>query len=101
MATGHPWPRSTRSDPVVREWEPRQALVAETGTSGVGGMADVEAIVGAAPRWLRATGVLVVELAPHQAEAAVLVARTAGFTDVTVEPDLAGRPRALVARGPA
>jgi len=39
-------------------------------------------------------------LAPHQAEAALVVARSHDYGDVRVEPDLAGRPRALVARLP-
>ena len=58
-------------DPVVRDWEPRRALVAGRGTGGVGGMAAIEAIVAGAPRWLRPSGVLVVEIAPSQARAAV------------------------------
>jgi hypothetical protein len=40
----------------------------------------------------------VVELAPSQAAAAHDWARQLGFEEVRVEPDLAGRPRALVAR---
>jgi methylase of polypeptide subunit release factors len=42
--------------------------------------------------------VVVVEMAPHQAQAAVAAARAAGFSDVRVERDLAGRDRAVVAR---
>ncbi len=85
-------------DPGVREWEPVSALVAPDGASGVGGMADIEAIVGASPRWLRPGGVLVVEIAPHQAGAAADAARRAGLTAARIEPDLAGRSRMLVAR---
>jgi release factor glutamine methyltransferase len=62
------------------------------------GMADVEAIVAGAPGWLRPGGALVVEIAPHQADAAVDAARRAGFGTVRTEPDLAGRVRMLVAR---
>jgi methylase of polypeptide subunit release factors len=51
-----------------------------------------------APAWLARRGVLVVELAPHQADAVAQLARDAGFHTVDVRPDLAGRPRALVAR---
>jgi hypothetical protein len=40
----------------------------------------------------------VIELAPHQADAAVLLARGMGYVDVRVEMDLARRPRALVGR---
>jgi release factor glutamine methyltransferase len=86
-------------DPVVRDWEPKGALVAGPGSDGSGGTADVETIIVDAPRWLSGDGALVVELAPHQAEAATAMARRAGFVDVRVEPDLAGRPRVLVAAG--
>jgi release factor glutamine methyltransferase len=79
--------------PEVAHWEPRQALVA-----GPTGLEDVEAIVSAAPAWLARPGALVVELAPRQAEAAVVLAFAAGFTEVEIRPDLAGRPRALYAR---
>ncbi|HVB93114.1 MAG TPA: peptide chain release factor N(5)-glutamine methyltransferase [Acidimicrobiales bacterium] len=85
-------------EPEVRDWEPKGALVAPVGAGGVGGMADIEAIVGAAPRWLRPGGGLVVEIAPAQATSAVGAARRAGFAHVTSATDLAGRLRMLVAR---
>jgi release factor glutamine methyltransferase len=88
----------TQLDPGVRDWEPKGALVAPMGAGGVGGMADIEAIVGEAPRWLRSLGALVVEIAPAQAYAAIDAARQAGFAQVTTERDLAGRLRMLVAR---
>jgi release factor glutamine methyltransferase len=85
-------------EPTVRDWEPRGALVAARGSGGAVGMADIETIVSLAPEWLRPTGSLVVEIAPGQARAAVDAARRSGFEQVTVERDLADRPRALVAR---
>jgi release factor glutamine methyltransferase len=85
-------------DPEVRDWEPEGALVAPSGAGGVGGMADIEAIVGEAPRWLRSGGGLVVEIAPAQACSAADAARRAGFAHVTCATDLAGRLRMLVAR---
>jgi hypothetical protein len=48
--------------------------------------------------WLRRPGLTVVEIAPHQAERAVALATGAGFDHADVRPDLADRPRALVAR---
>ena len=84
-------------DPVVRGWEPRSALVAGRGRSGVAGLADVEEVVAGAASWLRPHGSLVVELAPSQAYAAVDAARRAGFGRVGTERDLAGRLRMLVA----
>jgi release factor glutamine methyltransferase len=86
-------------DPVVRNWEPEGALVAGAATEGSAGLAEVEAIIAGAPRWLRSGGALVIELAPHQADAALSMARRAGLAHGRVDPDLAGRPRALVATG--
>jgi len=77
----------------VAGWEPAGALRA-----GPTGLEAIEEIVVEAPRWLCRPGVLALELAPHQADRARAVARGAGFGDVDVRPDLAGRPRVLVAR---
>ena len=49
-------------------------------------------------RWLGRPGAVVVELAPTQAGPAERWARQLGYDEVRVENDLAGRPRALVAR---
>ena len=84
-------------DPEVREWEPRSALVAPRGASGVAGMADIESVIAGAGRWLRPGGALVVELDPRQAYAAVDAARRAGFAKVGTARDLAGRLRMLEA----
>jgi release factor glutamine methyltransferase len=78
--------------------EPREALVAADGAAGTPGLADVEEVLSQSWLWLGRPGTAVIEVAPHQAAAATAAARAAGFTDVRVEPDLAGRPRALVAR---
>ena len=77
----------------VADWEPVGALVA-----GPTGLEAVARIVSEAPAWLRRPGALVVVIAPHQAGAAADLAEAAGFSDVDVRPDLAGRPRALVGR---
>ena len=90
--------RSTpTSNPTVRDWEPRSALVAPRGSDGVAGMADIEAVVAGAGTWLRRSGGLVVELAPAQAYGAIDAARRAGFRRVGTARDLAGRLRMLVA----
>jgi release factor glutamine methyltransferase len=78
--------------------EPRLALVAPGGSDGTPGLAGVEAVLTQAVSWLAPGGVVVIELASHQAEAAQRLARIAGFVDVRVAPDLAGRPRMLVGR---
>jgi release factor glutamine methyltransferase len=80
-------------DPVVRDHEPRAALVA-----GTSGSEALERIIDESPAWLAPDGALVLELAPHQAGAMAARARRRGFTAVTSVPDLSGRPRVLVAR---
>ena len=84
-------------EPTVREWEPRSALVAPRGRSGVAGLADIEAVVAGSAAWLAQSGVLVVELAPSQAYGAIDAARRAGLSRVETARDLAGRLRMLVA----
>jgi release factor glutamine methyltransferase len=77
----------------VSRWEPRQALVA-----GPTGLEALEAIVGEAPAWLAWRSTLVAEIAPHQSGAAKSLALSAGFRDVAIRNDLAGRQRVLVAK---
>lgn len=79
----------------VRDWEPHVALFA-----GDDGLAAYREIVGAAPSWLAPGGWLVLEIGCTQAEAVTALAHDAGFTDVTVHPDLADLPRAVSARTP-
>jgi release factor glutamine methyltransferase len=79
--------------PEVVDWEPRGAL--EAGPDGVEG---IGAVLAGAPGWLRADGVAVIELAPHQAGPAAELARRAGFSAIEVRADLSGRDRTLVAR---
>ncbi|MFN2606408.1 MAG: peptide chain release factor N(5)-glutamine methyltransferase, partial [Acidimicrobiales bacterium] len=77
----------------VAGWEPGVALRA-----GPTGLEAVGEIVAGAPPWLARPGSLVLELAPHQAAEAVSLAAEAGFADITVIADAAGRSRALRAR---
>ena len=79
--------------PEVADWEPAAALRA-----GPTGLECIEAVVRAAHRWLARPGSLVVEIAPHQATLAADLAEDAGFDDIEVRLDLAGRQRTLVAR---
>jgi release factor glutamine methyltransferase len=79
--------------PAELQHEPRDALV-----SGATGMESIEELAREAPAWLDATGTFVCEIAPHQAEAATKVSTAAGFEEVLVRRDLAGRDRVLVAR---
>ncbi len=82
-------------DPVVRDHEPRSALV-----PGPSGREALESLVDDAGGWLAAGGSLVLELAPHQAPALAERAGRAGYVDVEVRADLSGRDRILVARRP-
>lgn len=81
--------------PEVADWEPGGALVA-----GPTGFEAVERIVAEAPTWLAPGGTLVVEIGETQFDAAVALAQAAGLTAPRIEPDLAARPRALVAHRP-
>jgi release factor glutamine methyltransferase len=80
-------------DAGVVDWEPRCALEA-----GPEGTEDVAGILHQARPWLAPRAAVVVEIAPHQADEARGLAVAAGFAHAEVRPDLAGRPRVLVAR---
>ncbi len=79
--------------PEVRDHEPYDALV-----SGPSGLESIAVIVEQAPEWLEPEGVLVLELAPHQADTARSLAAAAGFAHTEIRKDLSGRERVLVAR---
>lgn len=87
VAVGDPLPRE------VADWEPPSALVC-----GPTGLEAIEQIVSQATVWLQPAGVLVVEIGEEQGSATRELALRAGFAEVVVHPDLAGRDRALVAR---
>ena len=78
----------------VRQWEPGDALVA-----GPTGLEAIETVIAGARQWLAPHGALVVEIGAGQAAAAARLAQAAGFAQVEVRPDLAGRPRSLHAAG--
>jgi len=86
----HEWPGLATT---VRGFDPFGALVA-----GPSGLEAIEAILAGALGWLSEQGSVVVEIAPVQAAAAAELAKSAGFGTASVEDDLAGRPRVLVAR---
>jgi release factor glutamine methyltransferase len=88
------WPEL---DAVVRDYDPYESLVA-----GATGLEVISLLIAEAPRWLRAGGSLVVEIAPHQSEAVLrLIGAMGGYASAQVLNDLAGRPRVLVASLPA
>jgi len=86
---------SDQLPPEVVGWEPSEALFAPDS-----GRADLEVLVDGARPWLAPGGVLVLEMSPDQTTAMADRARRAGFVDVVVHEDLAGRERAVVARVP-
>lgn len=81
-------------DPVVGDWEPRAALEA-----GPDGTEALQYLILSAPGWLRPGGTLVLEMAPHHGGRLTDTALRAGFPEVFLVEDLAGRDRGLVARG--
>jgi release factor glutamine methyltransferase len=80
----------------VVDWEPRDALIA-----GPDGDEAIAIITAAAASWVRPGGSLVLEIAPHQRDAALALAGASGWLDVAIHRDLSGRDRVLVARRPA
>ena len=66
--------------------------------SGPTGIEAIERILADAPAWLTGGGSLVLEIGETQGRAVTTLAHDAGFEDVTIHPDLAGRDRYLVAR---
>ena len=77
---------------VVADWEPAQAL-----RSGSEGLDDLRHIVDEAGDWLAPRGTLILEMAPDQTETVAEWCRHLSFT-AEIRPDLAGRPRAIIAQ---
>lgn len=80
----------------VRDWEPPLALFAPDG-----GMARYRAVIAGAPTVLEPGGWLVCEVDARRAGQTAALAEAAGFEQVRVVQDLAGRDRVLVAQRPA
>jgi release factor glutamine methyltransferase len=74
-------------------FEPTAALAA-----GADGFDVIRRLICAAPSRLRPGGWLVMEIGVGQVDAVLLLAENAGLERIVIEPDLAGIPRALVAR---
>jgi release factor glutamine methyltransferase len=81
-------------DPMVRDYEPRQALV-----SGVDGLDATRALLHGASAVLEPDGVLALEIDERRGDAVREIATAAGWS-VSVHDDLFGKPRyALAGRG--
>jgi release factor glutamine methyltransferase len=74
------------------KWEPREALAA-----GSDGLTVIRELLSGSPALLEDGGFVVVEIGYGQAADAVALARRAGLERVTVDNDLAGIPRVLIA----
>jgi release factor glutamine methyltransferase len=78
---------------VVIAHEPWHALVA-----GPTGREALTHVIEHAPGWMARPATLISEIAPTQAASVIALAKNAGFAELFVRDDLAGRPRVLVAR---
>ena len=85
-------PYVAADDPHLRQgdlrFEPRPALAA-----GADGLAELRRIVGAAPKYLRPRGWLLLEHGYNQAEACRDLLYNAGFGELVFRADIAGLPR--------
>jgi len=85
-------PYVAADDPHLRQgdlrFEPRAALAA-----GADGLADLRRIAGAAPKYLRPGGWLLLEHGYNQAKACRDLLRNAGFAELVFRADIAGLPR--------
>jgi len=80
-------------DQIVSDYEPHSALFA-----GSTGLEDLTVIINGSRDWLSPNGALVVEIGHRQGSEAKRLATEAGFEDVTIHQDLAGKDRFLTAR---
>lgn len=81
--------------PEVRDWEPASALY-----GGATGLQVIERIVMGAGSRLQSGGLLALELGAGQGEAVAGMLAAAGYADVKIEKDLAGRERVALAHRP-
>ncbi len=79
--------------PDVNKFEPHVALY-----SGLDGLDDLRQIIVGAPEWLLVGGWLVAEIGYEQGKPVSELLRLAGFADVEIINDLAGRPRIALGR---
>ena len=83
----------TDLEPEVRDHEPHIAL-----TDGADGLSAYRNLTGGATKYLIPGGRILVEIGHLQASAVTMIFRAAGLRDITIHPDLDGRPRVVAAR---
>ena len=79
----------------VSEWEPSSSL-----RSGPLGTEDLSFLLNNSIEWMSAEGLLILELAPMQADAMVKEAKNLNYREVLLQHDLTGRERVLMAKKP-
>ena len=79
--------------PEVRDFEPRQALIAESE-----GTADLQKIIAASPRYLSKGGLLALETGIAQHKVLLEWCADAGYQSLESKTDLTGRDRFILAR---
>ncbi|MDA1262368.1 MAG: peptide chain release factor N(5)-glutamine methyltransferase [Planctomycetota bacterium] len=79
----------------VRDFEPSTAL-----RGGHDGLDFVRRIVSTAPKWLKPSGSILIEISSTQGQSATAIATDHGFRDIRILPDLEGHPRILAAVRP-
>lgn len=84
------------AEPEVREHEPARALAA-----GPDGLAAYRALAPQLFRLLAPGGLAIVEIAPQRAQEVVRLLAAAGLESARTAPDLAGRPRLVLAQKPS
>ena len=91
--TRRTWPRvAGRGRSRCAQWEPHHALFA-----GPDGLDAIRELVAGAPARLRPGGWLVLEIGADQGAAVADLLSAAGYADVEIRPDLAGRDRVAIA----
>jgi release factor glutamine methyltransferase len=79
--------------PEIRDYEPRDALVA-----GSSGLEVIEALVAELARMEASPAAIALEIGADQGEAVAEIVRRAGYREVEVRRDLAGLDRAVIGR---
>jgi len=79
----------------VSEWEPSSSL-----RSGPLGTEDLSFLLNNSIEWMSEEGLLILELAPMQADAMVKEAKNQNYREVQLRHDLTGRERVLMAKKP-
>lgn len=84
-----------RVEPIVRAWEPGEALFA-----GADGLDAIRHLIAGAPAWLSADGSLVLEIGSGQGDETAALLAAHDYVEVEIRRDLAGHERVAIGRRP-